>query len=372
MYNWLMTYNWQQSDWPHFKYDRSGIEDTLFSFAERAGRVGGLLKGFSENIRTVTIIGIMVAEALKTSQIEGEYLSRIDVISSIQINMGLVPERQQVRDKRAQGAAELMLDIRESYGQKLTKTKLFSWHNMIMKGSRATKVGAWRTHEDPMQIVSGAYGKEKIHFEAPPSERIPREMKSFISWFNDTGRGGKKKITNPVIRSAIAHLYFETIHPFEDGNGRIGRALSDKALLQGFEGSIFLSLSKTIEKNKKDYYDALKQAQRSNEITPWLAYFSAVALQAQIEAEQEIDFTLRKTKLFDRYETTLNGRQLKVIRRMLAEGAKGFTGGMSAKKYISLTKTSKATATRDLQDLVKKGIFISMGAGRSTSYEIDL
>lgn len=314
----------------------------------------------------------MASEAVKTSEIEGEYLNRIDVVSSIQKNMGLVPEKQQVSDKRVQGIAELMIDVRESYARKLTKAKLFSWHKMVMKGSRAIKAGAWRTHEDSMQIVSGAYGKEKIHFEAPPSERIPREMKSFISWFNDTGRGGKKKITNPVIRSAIAHLYFETIHPFEDGNGRIGRALSDKALLQGFEGSILLSLSKTIEESKKDYYDALKQAQRSNEITPWLAYFSARALQAQIVAEEEIDFTLRKTKFFDRYESVLNSRQLKVIGRMLAEGSGSFTGGMNVKKYISITGTSKATATRDLQALVTKGIFIPAGKGRNTSYEIEL
>ena len=372
MYNWLMTYNWQQSDWPHFKYDQKGIEDTLFSFAERAGRVAGLLKGLTDDIHTETIIGMMVAEALKTSQIEGEYLNRIDVISSIQKNMGLVPEKQQVSDKRAQGIAELMIDVRESYARKLTKAKLFSWHKMVMQGTSRVKAGAWRTHKDAMQIVSGAYGKEKVHFEAPPSKQIPQEMKSFISWFNDTGRRGKREIKNPVIRSAIAHLYFESIHPFEDGNGRIGRALSDKALLQGFEGPILLSLSKTIESKKKDYYNALKVAQLSNEITRWLVYFSGIALQAQTEAEGEIEFTLKKTKFFDRFESELNPRQLKVIRRIFAEGSKGFTGGMNAKKYISITGTSKATATRDLQDLVHRGIFVSAGAGRSTRYEVDL
>jgi Fic family protein len=365
-----MKYNWQQQDWPHFKYDLSGIEDTLFSFTERAGRVGGLLKGLAEDIRTETVIGIMVSEALKTSEIEGEYLNRIDVVSSIQKNMGLVPEKERVGDKRAQGIAALMIDVRDSYAKKLTKAKLFSWHRMVMQGTRGVKAGAWRTHKEPMVIVSGSVGREKVHFEAPLSEQIPQEMKRFIGWFNDTGRGGKKEIKNPLIRSAITHLYFESIHPFEDGNGRIGRALSDKALLQGFEGPILLSLSRIIEQNKKKYYQAFKQAQRSNEITPWVAYFSKMALKALIDTEQEIEFTVKKTKFFDRYETVLNQRQLKVIRRMLAEGPGGFTGGMSAKKYISITKTSKATATRDLQDLVRKGIFIPQGAGRSVRYEI--
>lgn len=372
MYNWLIMYNWQQTDWPHFKYDLADIEDVLISFVEKVGRAGGLLEGLPEDIRTETTIDIMVAEALKTSEIEGEYLNRSDVVSSIKRNLGLVDEKKHVHDKRAEGAAELMVDVRASYAEKLTKTKLFSWHHMIMKGSKGIKVGAWRTHEDPMQVVSGTYGKVKVLFEAPPSEQIPEEMRSFIQWFNDTGRVGKKEIKNPVIRSAIAHLYFETIHPFEDGNGRIGRALSDKALLQGFEGSILLSLSKTIEENKKDYYDALNEAQRSNEIMAWISYFSKMALQAQIQAEEEIGFTLKKTKFFDRYESVLNVRQLKVIRRMLEEGPKGFTGGMNATKYKNITGTSKATATRDLQDLVKRKILKPMGAGRSTKYEINL
>jgi len=223
-----------------------------------------------------------------------------------------------------------------------------------------------------MQVVSGYVGKRKIHFEAPPKDRVPQEMKSFIQWFNETNIGGKQEITKPIVRSAIAHIYFESIHPFEDGNGRIGRAISEKALSQGAARPILLSLSKTIEANKKDYYDALKQAQKSNEITPWLVYFSNLALQAQIEAEEEIDFTLRKTKFFNHYEPVLNERQLKAIRRMLEEGPKGFKGGMSNKKYMSLTKTSNTTAKRDLNDLVERKIFVPMGGGRSTSYDINL
>lgn len=293
-------------------------------------------------------------------------------MSSIRHNLGLVQENEHVLDRRAVGAAELMIDVRDSFADKLTQAKLFSWHRMIMKGSRRVKIGTWRTHKDPMQVISGPVGKEKTHFEAPPSERVPKEMKSFIRWFNETGRGGKQEIKKPIIRSAIAHLYFETIHPFEDGNGRIGRALSEKALSQGAGRPVLLSLSKTIEANRNEYYDALKEAQRSNEITSWLAYFSNITLQAQIEAEGEIDFKLRKAKFFDRFETVLNERQLKVIRRMLEEGPKGFTGGMSAKKYMTIARTTKPTATRDLQRLVVLKIFVPMGAGRSTSYKINL
>ena len=366
-----MIYNWQHNDWPDFKYDPTDIEDNLYLFAEKVGKAKGLLSGLPEDVQKETVIDLMVLEAIKTSEIEGEDLDRIDVASSIKKNLGLPPERKQVRDKRATGIADLMVDVQNSYAKKLTKTTLCSWHKMVMKGSKGYKIGNWRTDKEPMEVVSGAYGKEKVHFVAPPSDQVPGEMRSFIKWFNDTGKGEKKEIKNPVIRSAIAHLYFETIHPFEDGNGRIGRAISDKALLQGFEGAILLSLSKTIEENKNQYYDAIKQAQRSNEITPWLVYFSTMALQAQSDTETEIDFTLRKTKFFDKFETALNDRQLKVVRRMFDQGSKGFEGGMNAKKYRSITGISKATATRDLQDLVERKIFVPIGGGHSTSYNIN-
>jgi len=366
-----MIYNWQQSDWPNFRYDLKDIEDVLFTFAERAGRVEGLLEGLPEDTKTEAMIDIMVAEAIKTSEIEGEYLSREDVMSSIRNNLGLgnVP---QPHDKRAEGMGELMIDIRKTYAEDLTKEKLFSWHCMIMRGSKRIKAGKWRAHKEPMQVISGPIGKEKVHFEAPPSSQVAKEMKGFIKWFNETSPGKKAEIKIPNVRSAITHLYFETIHPFEDGNGRIGRALSEKTLSQGIGRPILLSLSKTIEANKKEYYDALKEGQRSNEITPWINYFTKTTLAAQIQVEEEIEFTLRKTKLFDRFKDELNERQLKVIKRMLDEGTKGFTGGMSTKNYISITQTSKATATRDLQDLVDKGVFIPSGAGRNTRYAINM
>jgi Fic family protein len=219
-----------------------------------------------------------------------------------------------------------------------------------------------------MRVISGGMGREIVHFEAPPSSQVSTEMQSFIDWFNQS----LATIKNPVLRSAIAHLYFESIHPFEDGNGRIGRAISEKALAQGMGRPVLLSLYRTIEKDKKAYYEALKLAQRSNEITPWLAYFATMARDAQVQAEEEVRFTIRKTQFFDQLQDQLNERQLRVIKRMLAEGPQGFEGGMSAKKYMAIAKTSKATATRDLHDLSERGIFIVVGSGRSTRYQLEI
>jgi Fic family protein len=195
-----------------------------------------------------------------------------------------------------------------------------------------------------------------------------------ITWFNETAPGGKKEIKKAPVRSAIAHLYFETIHPFEDGNGRIGRAIAEKALSQGIGRPVLLSLSKTIEEKKSAYYNALQKAQSSNEITEWINYFVRTVLSAQAEAEELIMFTLKKTQFFDRFKDHLSERQTKVIQRMLEEGPKGFEGGINAGKYSSITKASKATSTRDLQDLLKMGAIVLIGqaGGRSTKYQVSL
>jgi len=367
-----MTYNWQLKDWPDFSYDLSKLDDVLYDITSRISRVSGVLEGLTESIRTEALIDMMVFEAVKTSEIEGEYISRRDVMSSIRNNLGLNTQVEQVKDKRAKGAAELMLCVRDGYDKKLDQEMLFDWHKILMQGARRVKIGEWRDHVEPMQVVSGLIGKEVVHYEAPPSDIVPVEMNQFIRWFNDTAPLGSDAIKKTAVRAAIAHLYFETIHPFEDGNGRIGRAISEKALSQGFGFPVLLSLSKTIESNKNAYYDNLKAAQRSNEITTWITYFVGVILDAQGDAEKQIDFTLKKAKLFDRYETQMNERQLKVVRRMLESGLEGFEGGMSAKKYIKIAKTSKATATRDLQDLSEKGILMPIGAGRSTRYDVKL
>ncbi|MBV6645240.1 MAG: Fic family protein [Cyclobacteriaceae bacterium] len=367
-----MMYNWQQSDWPNFKYDTSQIDELLIDFAQRLGKSTGLLEAPSDDSQQEAVIELMVAEAIKTSEIENEYLSREDVISSIRRNLGFITNSNKVSDLRAEGASELMISVRENHNQPLSEQMLFNWHQMIMKGSKGINAGQWRTHEDPMQVVSGSIGKEKVHFEAPPSKRVPEEMQQFIKWFNDTAPGGANEIKKAPVRSAIAHAYFETIHPFEDGNGRIGRAISEKVLSESMGKPALISLSRTIEANKNEHYHALKEAQSSNDLTNWINYFVQVVVNAQTDAEELIAFTVKKSKFFDHYKDKLNERQIRVTNRMLEEGPNGFEGGMSAKKYMAIAKTTKATATRDLQDLVEKNVFVVLGAGRSTRYEVNL
>jgi Fic family protein len=363
-----MTYTWQQSDWPEFRYNLSGIEDALFALAERTGHASGLLKGLSADAQTEASIEMMVVEAIKTSAIEGELLSRKDVLSSILKNPGL-ETGPLAGDKRAQGAAALMIAARNSFTAPLSDDMLFEWHRMIMTGHRHIAAGQWRTHAEPMQVISGAVGHGRDHFEAPPSVQVPAEMVRFIQWFNGTAPSGTTDIRKAAVRAAIAHLYFESIHPFEDSNGRIGRALSEKALSQGLGRPVLL---RAIGAKRRDYYDTLKESQQSNEITPWITWFVQIILEAQTQAEAQIEFTLKKTQRFDRFRNRLNDRQLRALRRMLDEGPDGFEGGMSAKKYMAITGASKATATRDIHDLAEKGIFVPTGGGRSTQYQIHL
>jgi Fic family protein len=369
-----MTYNWQQQDWPSFRYDLAGLQDALFAFAEKTGHVSGALKGLPEATRTEAVLNLMIEEAVKTSEIEGEYLSRSDVKSSILNHMGLNQIKEVVHDKRARGIGELMLDVRNRFAEPLSEQTLFTWHRMLLQGSQNDRlvVGDWRKDAEPMQVVSGPIGKFKVHFEAPPSSNVPAEMARYIAWFNDTAPGGRAEIKLAAVRSAIAHLYFESIHPFDDGNGRIGRAISEKVLSQGLGRQVVLSLSKTIEASKSVYYRALETAQKSNEITPWLTYFVETVLAAQIDAETLIDFILAKARFFDRYEKLMNDRQLKAIRRMLENGLHSFEGGMNARKYEAITGASKATATRDLQALAEMGAFVPIGGGRSRRYEVNL
>ncbi|MEP6467100.1 MAG: Fic family protein [Parafilimonas sp.] len=367
-----MQYNWQQPDWPDFKYDITNVLNLLILFAEETGHITGILKTLPDNIQQETAIDIMIAEAMKTSEIEGEYLSRKDVTSSIRNKLGLNKKPDAVKDKMAKGAGELMVDVRETFAEPLTKEKLFDWHKILFSNSKTFNTGAWRKHKQPMQVISGIIGKEKIHFEAPPSSHIPKEMKQFITWFNNTSPKGATPIRNAPIRAAIAHLYFESIHPFEDGNGRIGRAIAEKALTQTVGKPLLLSLSRTIETDKNLYYKALKSAQKSNEVTKWIQYFLQLCLDAQKQTYEWINFILKKAQFFKQFQVLLNDRQLKVISKMLDAGPKDFQGGMNARKYTSITKTSKATATRDLQSLSEHNILIAKGGGRSTYYVLNI
>lgn len=367
-----MAYNWQQSDWTVFEYDKEKFEEMTLHFQEISGQSVGYLKGLSISEQHESVITLLVKEAIKTSAIEGEFISRIDVISSIKKTLGYATPSITIKDKRSEGIAELLVKSRESFADDISTEILFDWHKLLMRGNYTIDVGQWRTHTEPMQVVSGAMGKEKIHFEAPPSNNVPTEMEKFISWFNNTNPTGKTPIKNAIIRSAIAHLYFESIHPFEDGNGRIGRIIAEKVLSQSLKRPILMSLSTTIEADKKAYYDALQKAQRSNQIDGWIEYFGKLIIKSQDEFINTIAFSLKKALFFDTKKSILNERQLKVIKRMIDEGEDDFYGGLNARKYQAISKTSKATATRDLQDLVEKNILISKGGGRSTNYQVNL
>jgi Fic family protein len=367
-----MVYNWQQKDWRQFQYEETAFTGIALSFMAIAGQSLGYLTGLSNDEQVESIITLLVKEAIKTSSIEGELISRVDLISSIRKNLGYPTPTYRIKDKRSEGIATLLVKARENFQSDLTEDVLFEWHQFLMLGNNRINIGQYRSHSEPMQVISGAFGKEEVHFEAPPSAQVPAEMHAFLIWFNATKPNGESPIPNLLIRAAIAHLYFETIHPFEDGNGRIGRVIAEKVLAQGLERPILMSLSTAIEANKNAYYAALKQAQRTNNLTQWIEYFSETIIQAQQDFIQNMAFLVKKTAFFDKYRAELNEAQMKVLSRMLEEGETSFVGGMNARKYQAISQVSKATATRHLQDLVEKGILVSENGGRSTNYQVNL
>ncbi|MDR2919757.1 MAG: Fic family protein [Tannerella sp.] len=363
-------YNWQYSNWPNFIYNEDIISSNALRFAELSGEIFGIFKTFNYSKQQNEILDIMISEAIKTSEIEGEMLSREDVRSSFLKKLGLVTTIKNIKDKRAENVALLMLEIRNSFRTKLSEKLIKHWHGMLFSNSKYINSGTYRTSEEAMLIISGAIGKEKVHFEAPPSKQIPQEMKRFIKWYNAFKTKGN--IQKVIIKTAITHLYFESIHPFEDGNGRIGRALIEKCLSESLNRQTIMSISQTIEKDKNRYYDELKKAQSTLDINNWLLYFSQLLTDSQKDALNVLDFSLRKTQFLDQHKSEMNERQLKVINKMLDAGKDGFEGGMTAKKYISIAKTTKATATRDLQQLVELDILLQNSAGRSTNYTLNI
>ena len=365
-------YNWQLKDWRQFRYNEQEFTGIVMSFMAIAGESMGYIQNLSENDQAESVIDLLVKEAIKTSAIEGEFLSRLDLASSIRKNLGYPTPAYQIKDKRAIGIASLMVKARADFDSDLTEIQLLEWHKLLMLGNYTINSGQYRSHAEPMQVVSGAIGKEIIHFEAPPSANVYAEMQLFFDWFNDTKPGAKTPIPNLLIRAAIAHLYFETIHPFEDGNGRIGRIIAEKCLAQGLKRPLLMSLSTAIEADKKMYYTALKKAQQTNDVTAWIHYFAETILTAQQDFIATINFLVKKTAFFNTYQSQLNTAQTKVIKRMMENGEQIFEGGMNAKKYQIITQVSKATATRHLQDLVEKGILVSQQGGRSTNYQVNL
>lgn len=366
----LKKWNWQQPDWPHFQYNSSLLTTLEQQFCYAAGVLVGTYEHIDQEDKDVLLIELMSNEALKTSEIEGEFLNRDSIQSSIRRHLGLTTDGNAIPPAE-EGIAELMVDLYHTYQEPLTHSSLFKWHRLLTKDRKDLEaIGRYRTHTEPMQIVSNALHNPTVHFEAPPSGQVPDEMETFITWFNDTAPEGKTPLP-ALTRASIAHLYFVSIHPFEDGNGRIGRAISEKALAQCLQTPSLVALSLTIQSNKAAYYDNLEKANKDNEVSGWLLYFANTICQAQAYAQSWVTFLIKKAKLYDAFQDQLNERQSKAIARILAAGPEGFEGGLSSKNYCTITKTSHATATRDLQDLVSKGLLKQTGALKSTRYFIN-
>ncbi len=366
-----MTWNWQQADWPNFSYNSEALTALEQRFLLQSGEFVGAYKHIGADDQETLRIELISEEAVKTSEIEGKILNRDSVQSSLRHQLGLSAEKPGI-DPAERGIAEMMLDLYRGFATVLDDTTLFAWHRMLLASdSKIAVVGGWRTHEEPMQVVSGPDYKRAVHFEAPPSSAMQREMERFIAWFNDTAPGGKHPLP-PLTRAGIMHLYFVCIHPFEDGNGRIGRALAEKSLAQNLGQPSLIALAYTIERRRKDYYAALERNNKAMEITGWLTYFAGTVLDAQRKTIDRVDFFVAKARFYERFQNRLNDRQAKVVARIFKEGIDGFKGGLSAENYITITGTSRATATRDLQDLVEKGAFTRTGELRHTRYALRL
>jgi len=362
-------WNWQQPDWPDFSWNSSLLDQAEAHFLRDSGGFVGSIKHLDAEDRDVIMIEAISNESLTTSAIEGELLNRASVQSSIRKQLGLKGARLSAKPSE-EGIAEMMVNLYRSFAEPLTDETLFSWHTMVMKGRNdLNEVGCYRTSKEPMQIVSGAIYKPRVHFEAPPSKAIPAQMRKFLKWFRRTAPGGPEAL--PLLtRAGIAHLYFISIHPFKDGNGRIGRAIAAKALAQGLGQPSLIALSGTMLTHRKKYYSELEAASKHNEITRWLTWFAKIALEAQLRTTAQVDFVIHKTHLLRRLQGQLNERQEKALLRMFREGIEGFQGGLSAKNYTTITKASTATTTRDLADLVAKGALTRTGELRHARYHL--
>ena len=364
-----LKYIWQCKDWPRFRWQDKALDQKIYEYMAGASRLVGEVKHLSEGQRTEAFIDLMISEAIKTSQIEGESFDRKDVRSSLRNQLGLSQALEVVKNPQANGVSALMISVRDNFDKPLTAERLYQWQSQVVANSHWGSdlvVGGWRNNFEPMQIVSGPVGRREVHYEAPPSAQVAREMENFIKWFNDS----RNNLKGPL-RAGVAHLYFECIHPFDDGNGRVGRALSEMALSQELGHPVLLSLSTAIEKRREDYYAALKKASYGDtEITEWLLWFLDTLLISQQQGRKQIEFVISKTRFWSSYGCLLNERQKKVLQRMFREGVDGFIGGMSARKYSQITNCSKTTATRDLTELLKMGAIKKLpGSGRSTRYD---
>ncbi len=367
-----MPYIWEREKWPEFEWQA----DKLINSLSRARRIQGELlskiRSLGLDLSKESTSEILIEEVVKTSAIEGVRLDREAVRSSVARKLGLPTAGLKPPDKNADGLIDVLMDATTHYKKPLTAKRLKSWQAALFptgySGLAKIRVGQWRG-KSPMRVISGPIGREKVHSEAPPKEKIGAEIKRFINWWE----AGSKDVEG-LLRAGIAHLYFVTIHPFEDGNGRIARVLSDMALAQDENlAKRYYSLSSRIMKERKSYYEVLERAQKGTvDITGWLLWFLECYSRAIKDSEAGISKVLQKAAFWQKNaQTSLNENQRKVITRLLEAGLDGFTGGLSTRKYVAMTRVSRATAYRDINDMLKKKLLIRRKArGRSVSYDL--
>jgi Fic family protein len=372
---------WRRTAWPEFSFDARAVAADL----ALAYRMHGLIEGKAAAIGLKTTSQVALdataEEVVATAAIEGEQLSMDTVRSSVMRRLGLATSGP--ADRHVDGLVAVINDATTAHAQPLDEDRLCRWQSALFPGGtsgiRRIAVGRYRDHEDPMQIVSGKPGHEVVHYEAPPSRDVPAQMQRFLQWFAETTPTGNASApsnisaVDPLARAAIAHLWFESIHPFEDGNGRIGRAIVDMAVAQHVHQPVRLySLSRQLLSSRAGYYDCLTAAQRGDlDVTAWVGWFARQCTAAYEAASQVIDRALEKSHFWDRHKTSgLNERQRKALQRLLDAGDGGFEGGLNVEKYLNMTGTSKATATRDLADMVAKELLWTSGAGKAIRYYI--
>ncbi len=363
----MKIYIYQHSDWPKFKWDSNTILLLLSNVRHLQGKLVGKMETLGFKLRNEAVLETLTTEVIKTSEIEGQILDLDQVRSSIARKLGIEASGLVPSDRDVDGVVEMTLDATQDYKEKLTNLRLFCWHSALFPSGRSGMykiiAGKWRDDSTgPMQVVSGALGKEKVHFEAPPAKEIRKEMESFLSWFNE---GPDQDL---VLKSAIAHLWFITIHPFEDGNGRIVRALSEMLLTRSDETpQRFYSMSSQIRAERKDYYSILEKTQKGTlDITEWLVWYLKCLANALNSSDTILSKVLFKHKFWTKYSAeTLNSRQIMLINKLLDN----FTGQLTTSKWAKIAKCSQDTALRDIQDLLNKNILQkNQSGGRSTSY----
>ena len=361
-----MTWIWQHGAWSSFVWNRSRLAPLEDRFLHESGRRVGASRHLPDQDRTELRIEWLSDEALDTSAIEGEILDRASVQSSIRRHFGLSGDPRAITPAEA-GVAEMMVALYHTFASPLDHDTLWAWHGMLMRERPGLAViGGYRRHRDPMQVVSGPDYRRRVHYEAPPSDRVATEMERFIAWYGPQGR------MPALTRAGTAHFYFVCIHPFEDGNGRIGRALAEKALAQSLGEPSLIALSRAIMRRRKAYYDALEAANRSLDITDWLEWFAGTVLDAQAWSERRLIRLIEQTRMFDQLRGRLNPRQTRALLRLFREDPDGFAGGLSAANYRAITGAPASTATRDLADLVAKRALRRTGERRHTRYWLDL